>query len=76
LNVPIKSGHDTKLKTGVLNVDFEDVWYLYSEDRSSTYTSGNKPVKILLPVGKYLLEESGIGRVVTVKEELPQKGTK
>ena len=76
LNVPIKSGHDTKLKTGVLDVDFEDVWYLYSEDKSDSHTSGNKPMKILLPVGRYLLEESGLGRVVVVKEESPPKGTK
>jgi hypothetical protein len=76
MNVEIKKGHDTKLKTGVLDIDFDDVWYLYKEDKSDTYTSGNKPMKLLLPAGRYLLEENGIGRIVVVKEELTPKGTK
>src|SRR5688500_5393762 len=30
-NVVIKKGHDTKLKTGILDVPHKEVWYLYDE---------------------------------------------
>ena len=68
MNVEIRKGHDTKLKIGVLDVDFDGVWNVYSEDKKNAYTSGAKPEKILLPVGKYYLEEGGSDRIVEVKE--------
>src|SRR5688572_19504188 len=30
-NVQVKKGHDTKLKTGILHITEDSVWYLYDE---------------------------------------------
>ncbi len=68
-NVPIKQGHDTKLKTGILGVNENNVWYLYDETQTNFYTSGNKPEKLLLPIGKYLLEAGIEKKSVFVNEK-------
>ena len=52
-NVPIKKGHETRLRMGFLNVVSEGVWHVYNDTKEKQYTSGNKPKKIALPVGSY-----------------------
>lgn len=58
-NVPIKKGHQTRLKAGFLNLVSEGDWHLYDESKEKAYTSGNKPVKMVLPVGSYQLKLGG-----------------
>jgi hypothetical protein len=58
-NVPIKKGHQTRLKAGYLNLVSEGDWHLYDESKEKAYTSGNKPVKMVLPVGSYQLKLGG-----------------
>ena len=67
LNVPVKKGHDTKLKCGVLNVVSEGVWYLNDESGKTYYTSGNTPTKMPLPVGTYSFELGGSKQTVVIK---------
>ncbi|MGK2861109.1 MAG: hypothetical protein ACSLE0_04205, partial [Chitinophagaceae bacterium] len=55
-NVPIRKGHETRLKAGFLNLVSEGDWHLYDESKGKAYTSGNKPVKIVLPVGSYQIK--------------------
>ena len=55
-NVPIKKGHETRLKVGFLNVVSEGDWHLYNDTKEKAYTSGNKPKKIPLPIGSYQLK--------------------
>lgn len=55
-NVPIKKGHETRLKAGFLNVVSEGDWHLYDETKEKAYTSGNKPKKLPLPIGSYQLK--------------------
>lgn len=65
-NVLIKKGYDTKLKTGVLNVTDNDVWYLYDESGEIFCISGNKPEKLLMPEGKYILKVGETQRNIAV----------
>ncbi len=58
-NVPIRKGHETRLKAGYLNLVSEGDWHLYDESKEKFYTSGNKPVKMVLPVGSYQLKLGG-----------------
>lgn len=58
-NVPIKKGHETRLRAGFLNLVSEGDWHLYDESKEKAYTSGNKPVKMVLPVGSYQLKLGG-----------------
>lgn len=55
-NVPIQKGHETRLKYGFLNVVSEGKWHLYNDTKEKAYTSGNKPIKLPLPVGSYQLK--------------------
>ncbi len=66
-NVPIKKGHDTKLKCGILNIVSEGLWYLNDETGKTYYTSGNKPKKMPIPVGTYSLKLGGVSQPVVVK---------
>lgn len=66
-NVSIADSIDTKIKTGVLDITENDVWYLYDEEGKKSYTSGNKPEKIVLPVGNYTLKVGGRDQSVMVK---------
>jgi hypothetical protein len=70
LNVAIKKSSDTRLFVGVLNVDINDVWYLYDETGKHYYISGNKPATLLMPVGKYLLKHGDIDKMVVVEETI------
>lgn len=58
-NVPIRKGHETRLKAGFVNLVSEGDWHLYDESKEKAYTSGNKPVKMVLPVGSYQLKLGG-----------------
>ena len=67
MNVPIKKGHDTKLKCGLVDVRSEGVWYLKDASGNVSYTSGAKPTKILVPVGTYTFELEGQNQPLVVK---------
>lgn len=58
-NVPIRKGHETRLRAGFLNLVSEGDWHLYDESKEKAYTSGNKPVKMVLLVGSYQLKLGG-----------------
>lgn len=58
-NVPIKKGHETRLKAGFLNIVSEGNWHLYDETKEKAYTSGNKPKKLPLPIGSYQIKLGG-----------------
>src|SRR5687767_9907228 len=68
-NVPIQKGHETRLKAGFLEVINEGDWWLYDETKETYYTSGNKPGKIALPVGKYKLVEGSAEKIVEIIDE-------
>ncbi len=67
-NVPIKKGHETRLRAGFLNLVSEGDWHLYDESKEKAYTSGNKPVKMVLPVGSYQLKLGGQFFPMTIKD--------
>lgn len=67
-NVPIERGKETRLKTGVLNIVSEERWDLYNETKSKFQTSGNKPAKLALPVGRYQLRLGGQYFPVEIKD--------
>ena len=68
LNVPVKKGHDTKLKCGILDIVSEGIWYLNDETGKTYYTSGDKPQKMPLPVGTYSLKFGEASQTVIIKE--------
>ncbi|MBC7947772.1 MAG: hypothetical protein H7Y42_07830 [Chitinophagaceae bacterium] len=55
-NVPIQKGHETRLKSGFLNVVSDGDWHLYDSAKEKAHTSGNKPKKLALPIGSYQLK--------------------
>lgn len=67
-NVPIRKGHETRLRAGFLNLVSEGDWHLYDESKEKAYTSGNKPVKMVLPVGSYQLKLGGQFFPMTIKD--------
>src|SRR4030095_14222202 len=68
LNVPIKKGHDTKLKCGVLNVVSQSYWDLSDETGKTFYTSNNGPMKIPAPVGTYIFNLGGQKQTIVIEE--------
>ncbi|HEY0356243.1 MAG TPA: hypothetical protein VGC29_08570 [Flavisolibacter sp.] len=68
LNVPVKKAHDTRIKCGTLSVVSEGVFYIYDETKTTSFTSGNKPIKMPLPVGTYQFELNGQFQVLVIKE--------
>jgi hypothetical protein len=64
-NIPIEAGKTTTLKTGILEIT-SNQWELRSTTGDKFLTSGNRPVKIALPVGKYQLIQDGVKRPVMV----------
>src|SRR5688572_25110827 len=67
-NVPIKKGHETRLKAGFLDIVSEGDWHLYDETKEKAYTSGNKPKKLPLPVGSYQVKLGGQFYPVIIKD--------
>jgi len=67
LNVPIKKGHDTKLKCGVLNVVSQSYWDLSDETGKTMYTSNNGPLKIPVPIGTYTFNLGGQKQVIVIE---------
>lgn len=67
-NVPIRKGHETRLKAGFLNLVSEGDWHLYDESKEKFYTSGNKLGKIALPVKSYQLKLGGQFFPVIIKD--------
>lgn len=68
LNVPIKKGHDTKLKCGVLNVVSQSYWDLSDETGKTFYTSNNGPMKIPVPIGTYTFNLGGQKQIIVIEE--------
>lgn len=69
--VIIKPGKETRIRYGVLDIKFPGSWELRTEN-DKFLTSGNKPKKLALPVGRYILKEAKNPRTVTVTE-LPEE---
>jgi len=68
LNVPIKKGHDTKLKCGTLNVVSQSYWDLSDATGKTMFTSNNGPLKIPVPIGTYTFNLGGQKQVVVIEE--------
>lgn len=66
LNVPVQKGHDTELKVGLLDVQYNESWNLYDESGSRFVTSGAKPTLLLMPAGNYTLEVGETKRLIAV----------
>ena len=72
--VPIETGKQTRLRSGILDINTTQRWELRSADGKKFHTSGNKTKKMALPAGKYQL---GSGKSFTLVEikDLPVKST-
>jgi hypothetical protein len=76
-NVTIGNGIETIMKYGVLIIMNNEHWELYSADRKTYFTSGNKAVKRAMVPGVYVLNIYGkdyniaITDKVTVRFEVP-----
>lgn len=68
LDVPIEKGHDTKLNWGILDIVSETNWILADESGKANLNSGNKPIKMALPVGTYTLKLGGQPQEVIIKK--------
>lgn len=68
INVPIKTGHDTYLKFGILDIVSEGQWGLYDATGKIYYKHEYKPMKIILPVGTYILKLGGADHQITIKD--------
>jgi hypothetical protein len=69
-NIQVEAGKTTTLRTGVLEINSND-WELRDETNKKFLTSGNKPKKMAVPVGKYQLQQGTDKRMVVVGELLP-----
>ena len=69
-NVPIEAGKETRLKWGTIDITGNEHWELRSEAKDKFLTSGNKPVKLALPAGKYVLIKGSNKRIVDVLDLL------
>ena len=67
-NVPVKKGQDTELKTGLMEINHNELWYLYDESGETYNSSGLKPQKLLMPVGNYQLKVGEVAHTMIVKE--------
>lgn len=68
LNVPIKKGHDTKLRCGVLNVVSQSYWDLSDATGKTFYTSNNGPQKLPVPIGTYTFNLGGQKQTIVIEE--------
>jgi hypothetical protein len=66
--IPIVIGQETLLRVGFLVIQRTGHWDLYDESKSKFLTSGNKQVKIVLPVGSYQLKQNGKYTLLVVTE--------
>jgi hypothetical protein len=67
-NILIKEGKETRIKAGYLNVTTNEHWELRTEEKKFL-TSGNKTVKIALPVGRYLFETDKNSKLIVITDE-------
>lgn len=74
--VMINRGYETKFKTGIVSLESAGNWSIirhyktwYGSTLNQLVSSGNKPGKILLPVGEYTVNLSTGTRYHEVKEE-------
>jgi hypothetical protein len=67
-NVPIEKGKITKLKTGFLCITEARKWELRNGSGEKFLTSGNKAVKIALPVGNYQLKYNSETHTISILE--------
>ena len=69
-SVPVQSGMDTRIRTGVLNIAEEySYWELYDETKTTKMTFGNRSNKLGLLVGRYQVKVTGGFRdVVVIKD--------
>jgi hypothetical protein len=67
-NVPVEEGKSTRLKSGIHEVGKNLHWELRSEDNTKFLTSGNKLIKMALPVGSYTLIEEKIKNKLVIAD--------
>lgn len=72
-NVPVEKGKEVRLEAGILNIITREPWQLYNESKEKYYTSGIKPVKFALPVGRYILNFEGKDYRVVIKDRATVK---
>ena len=65
-HVPVKQGHDTELKFGLLNVVSGGTWMVLNG--KTTLFTRYKPAKIVLPPGTYKLNLGGADYSVVIEE--------
>jgi hypothetical protein len=70
-NFPIIEGMDSRIKAGILNVTIAGHWELRTEN-DKFLTSGNRPKKLALPVGRYLFKEGKNSRNIEITDQQEQ----
>jgi|GEM_PF-6051693 len=70
-NLLIEAGKETRIKAGILNITIAGPWELRTED-DKFLTSGNKPKKLALPVGRYVLKEGKDLRLIEMTDQQEQ----
>ena len=71
--VEIMAGKETRIRWGVLDINTQDPWEIRSE-ADKFLTSGNRPKKLALPVGRYFLVVEKARQTVVVTDE-PDPGS-
>lgn len=76
-DVSIANGNETIMKSGVLQIVNNDRWELYTANKKKYLTSGNKPIKMAMIPGTYVVNildkdyTVTVGDRMTVRFEVP-----
>lgn len=68
-NVPVEKGKETRLKAGYLHIVSDGRWEIRNESKEKFHTSGNKPKKMALPIGRYQLKLGEQFFPIEIKDE-------
>jgi hypothetical protein len=66
--VPVEKGNETRLKTGVLNINNPTSWTLYDETKQTVLLNSSSAGKRGLPIGKYKLSIMGQDTDIEIKD--------
>jgi hypothetical protein len=72
-NVPIEKGKEFVFRFGFLDLLTHTSWYLYTESKEKALTSGNRPMKMPLPVGSYVLNFEGKDYEIIIRDRMTLK---
>lgn len=67
-DVRIEKGRETRIRSGVLSVISEGDWSIYDAAGKKFYYSNNKPMKLALPVGSFILKLGGEDFPLNIKD--------